>query len=212
MEGQEKRSIFKTDSWVGRAKENENRGDSLGLRNYDPITIMRNSLRRLIHELQISEEEQQELVSFIQDAPEHILREICHQAGTCVRAAERTYWEAKLEEFIDNEPPKYKTQKSEFRNPPQFLKEVWGEFIKRGVLYLDRLTDYDPRLVPSVRRYWQLHGHAPDDVPLPLPHQKRKGDVLSHVTAAGPFSVDDVIRAAMAERRSRQRQRQNNLG
>lgn len=176
--------------------------------NYNrPIIIVQEELKNLIRALDISEEDRINLVDFVGNAPDHSIHDLGRQIADDVKAAERLLWGAKLDEFFESGPPKYETHKANYKNAPDMMNQVWGLYIKHNVLYLDRLTDYDDKLIPSVRRYWQLHGHSEDDVPLPLPRQRRRGDILGHIAAIGPYSVKEVIKAALSETRTNQRHR-----
>lgn len=174
--------------------------------NYNhPIIIVQEELKNLIRALDISDEDRKSLVDFIDSAPQHSLHELGKQITEDVKAAERLLWEAKLEEFFESSPPKYETHKADYKNAPDMLKQVWGEYIKHNVLYLDKLTDYDDKLIPSVYRHWQLHGRSPDDK-LPSPKQRRTDAIVQHVMS-GPYGTAEILRAIRAFDRRNQRSR-----
>jgi hypothetical protein len=175
----------------------------------DPTNTMRDELCNLIRVLQISDEDRDEFLDFVRNAPSPVVQDVCQRTSSNIRTACRENWEARLEEYINSKPPKYEDHKDRVKDAPTFLKTIWGEFIEHGVLYLDRLSEYDAKLIPAVRRYWQLHGKAKTDIELPSfppPRQNRKRAVLEQAAAASLYSVEDILRAAMAEVRTKQRQ------
>ena len=180
--------------------------DSNRPRNY--LDIMRYALCEILSEMGLTDEERDMFRRFIREAPDHVIEDLGAQLRANILTSERLLWQATLEEFFESEPPRYDDHKHEYANAPDFLKKVWGEFIKQRVLYLDRLSQYDPKLIPAVRRYWQLHGRSDDDVDapqLPPPRQSRTKTILEHVATVSPYSIEEIIRAAIAENRSRQR-------
>jgi hypothetical protein len=86
-------------------------------------------------------------------------RSILINLHTCIKSdiemAINLAWETKLKEYIEGFPPpqKYETDRGA-RNPIEFLEDVWGEYMNRGVLYQDMLTSYDDKLIPAIYRYW----------------------------------------------------------
>jgi hypothetical protein len=183
------------------------------LRLSNRLPYMRDNLCIIIKKLDISKGERENFIHFIEhEAPPHIIDDIFKRLAATFQIANRLYWEAKLEEYMENGPPKYGTHQSEYENASHFLKEVWGDYIKNDVLYLDRLMKYDGELIPALRKYRQLHAPSGDDVdiPPPSPRPPRPGDLLEQVAANSSYSTEEVIRAAMAETRARQRQQRHN--
>jgi hypothetical protein len=176
----------------------------IGNNHPNPVDDLREQIIGLIKAAEgIAEEELISDAEFVRSAPDSVVRDLHGRMMSNVDRAKKITWEAKLEEYIQAKPPKYETHKHDFADPSDFLRKVWGDYIKHGVLYQDTLSHYDNKIIPAVYRYWQLHGRPLNDR-LPPPRQKRTDTILQQVSD-GPWSAEEIRRAIRALDRRDQR-------
>jgi hypothetical protein len=102
-----------------------------------------------------------------------------------------------LEAFIST-APRYQDSGM---NAKDFILSVWEPWIREGVLFQDRLSEHDPKIIPALHSYWQSR-RRPDDFPMPLPKKARTDFILAVLRDLG--LLQDAVRAIrnMSQRRN----------
>jgi hypothetical protein len=121
-----------------------------------------------------------------------LYRRIIHDTKVAIEL----FWEIKLTRYISENPQKFADAKGD-RTPIQFLEDVWGPYMDRGVLYQDVLTDYDDKLIPAIYRYWNRFGRGENDR-IPPPRQERTDAIIRRLVSYSPYSKADLAHAALA--------------
>jgi hypothetical protein len=162
----------------------------------------------------ISKDERDGLLAEARELSDAGIDVVYQKIKSMVMGVVKLEWERRLEDFINGNPPppKYKDYNGT-GSPIEFLEEVWGKYLDRGVLYQYRLFEHDDKIVKAIYNYWDRNGRAPGDR-LPLPKKMRTNAVLQQVADGGPYEVEDVVRAVRALDRRTQRQpgRNHDLG
>jgi len=169
--------------------------------------ILRLELERLIYDLpDLSDAERESLSRDVSELSDESLLKLCVSLKATLEHAVKGEWEKRLQNYLEGKPPppKYEVDRGS-RTPIEFLEETWGKYLDHGVLYQDKLTEYDDKLIKSIYGHWGKHGRAPDDR-LPLPKSARADAVLQQV-AHGRYTLEEIIRTVRTVDRRGQRSR-----